>query len=249
MVFSDYAHFYDLYYAEKDYAREVDFVLELASRFGAIPSNVLDMGCGTGRHMEEFIKRDIKCDGFDISPEMLTHARQRLVGKDVMIEEGDITSFENGKKYDLVIAMFAVMGYLIENEQLLSGLRTALKHMRPNGLFIFDGWFGPAVLDQKPEERCHEYDDEKGRVERKVVPRLDPVKQTVTINYEVNLIRDGETVKKISEEHIMRFMFIQEMAIAMENAGLELIYYCPFMAPDREITTADWNIAFVARGK
>ena len=76
MVFSDYAHFYDLYYESKDYAGEVDFVLELAGRFGSKPKTILDMGCGTGRHIEEFIKREIKCDGFDLSPEMLAHFSQ-----------------------------------------------------------------------------------------------------------------------------------------------------------------------------
>ena len=30
MIFSEYADFYDIYYAEKDYGAEVDFVLELA---------------------------------------------------------------------------------------------------------------------------------------------------------------------------------------------------------------------------
>lgn len=37
MVFTEYSDFYDLYYADKDYAAEADFVLELASRFGANP--------------------------------------------------------------------------------------------------------------------------------------------------------------------------------------------------------------------
>lgn len=228
---------------------EVDFVLELASRFGNRPKTVLDMGCGTGRHMEKFIKAGIKCDGFDLSPEMLVQAHQRMSGKDITLTEGNLTSFENGKKYDLIVAMFAVMGYLTENEQMLAGLRTAFKHLNPQGIFVFDGWFGPAVLVQQPEERCHEYENKRGKVERKVVPHLDPVRQTVTMNYEVTVKRDGQIIQRISEEHIMRFMFIHEMAFAMEKVGLELVYYCPFMEPDKGLTTADWNVSFVAQKK
>lgn len=156
MAFSEYSTFYDLYYARKDYAAEVDFVLELASRFGANPQNLLDMGCGTGRHLEEFVKRGLKCDGFDLSAEMLSQARERLPRTGVGLSEGNIIDFENGEQYDLVVAMFAVMGYLPDNARLIAGLRTAQKHLRPEGVFIFDGWFGPAVLAQKPEERCHE---------------------------------------------------------------------------------------------
>ena len=45
MVFEEYAGFYDLYYADKNYAAEVNFVLRLAERFGCSPGSVLDMGC------------------------------------------------------------------------------------------------------------------------------------------------------------------------------------------------------------
>jgi SAM-dependent methyltransferase len=249
MVFSQYAHFYDLYYAEKNYSAEVDFILQLAARFGTEPKTVLDMGCGTGRHMEEFCKRGMGCDGFDLSPEMLEQARQRLVEKDCTLAEGNLTNFENGKQYDLVVAMFAVMGYLTENDQMLAGLNTARKHLKPGGVFIFDGWFGPAVLAQQPEKRLHQYCDGDDIVERKAVPSLDPINQTVSIDYDITQKQKGIVTRQISEKHKMRFMFIKEMELAMNNAGLELVHCCPFMEPDKKLTTADWNISFAAHRK
>ena len=143
--------------------------------------------------------------------------------------------------------MFAVMGYLRDNKHLLAGLRTAQKHLRPEGVFIFDGWFGPAVLAQKPEERCHEYQDGQDTIVRKVTPSLDAIRQTVTVHYDVSVNRNGQIVKQIEEEHVMRFMFVQEMAFAMEAAGLNLIHYCPFLEPDGELSADTWNLSFVAR--
>ena len=35
MISSEYSDYYDLYYADKDYKAEVDFVLELAARCGS----------------------------------------------------------------------------------------------------------------------------------------------------------------------------------------------------------------------
>ena len=247
MAFSEYSDYYDLYYARKDYAAEVDFVLELATRFGVAPKTLLDMGCGTGRHLEEFVKRGLKCDGFDLSTEMLSQAGKRLAGTDVDLSEGNITDFENGKQYDLVVAMFAVMGYLIDNEHLLAGLRTAQKHLRPGGLFIFDGWFGPAVLAQQPEERFHEYQDGQDTVVRKVTPFLDAIRQTVTVHYHVSINRNGRIIKQIEEDHIMRYLFVQEMAFFMQSAGFKLVHYCPFLEPDRQLSTNTWNITFVAQ--
>ena len=247
MAFSEYSDYYDLYYSDKDYAAEADFVLELASRFGVNPQTLLDMGCGTGRHLEQFVKQGLECDGFDLSSEMLAQAKERLAGSGVILQKGNLVDFEIGKQYDLVVAMFAVMSYLIDNEQLLAGLRTAQKHLNPKGVFIFDGWFGPAVLSQKPEERRHEYEDGQNTVVRKVTPSLDSINQTVTVHYDISVNRNGKIIKQIQENHVMRFMFVQEMTLLMQSAGLKLVHYCPFLEPDGQLSTDTWNATFVAQ--
>ena len=246
MSFSEYSDYYDLYYADKDYSAEADFVLELASRFGVKPRTLLDMGCGTGRHLEEFVKRGLKCDGFDLSAEMLSQCRKRLAGVGVELLEGNIIDFENSKQYDLVVSMFAAMGYLSENDHVIAGLHTARKHLRPGGIFIFDGWFGPAVLVQKPEERLHKYHDGEDTVVRKVIPSLDPIRQTVTVHYDVSVSRNGQIIKQIEEDQVMRFMFVQEMALFMEMTDLKLVYYCPFLEADNDLSPDTWNVIFVA---
>lgn len=247
MVFENYAKHYDLYYSAKDYSGEVDFVLNLARRFGLQPKNVLDMGCGTGRHLFELARRGVKGDGFDLSGEMLQKARTRLAGLDMEVTEDDLRRFRNGKRYDLVLAMFAVMGYLTANDDLLAGCKTARKHLNPGGLFIFDGWFGPAVLAQRPEERTHKYQNGNQTVVRKVSPFLDPLEQVVTVKYEIFFQDDKVIEPTATEEHRMRFMFVQEMKLAMQASGLELVYACPFMDPDGKLTTETWNVTFVAR--
>lgn len=246
MVFSEYSNLYDLYYADKDYAAEADFVLNLVSRFGVKPQTLLDMECGTGRHLVEFAKRGLKCDGFDLSAEMLVQARKRLAGAGVNLLKGNILDFQNGKQYDIIVSMFAVMGYLTDNSQLVAGLKAARKHLKTGGIFVFDGWFGPAVLSQKPEKRRHDYRDGQDTVVREVTPHLDPVNQTVTVHYDVSIKRGEQIVKRIQEDHVMRFMFIQEMAFAMDSAGLKLLHYCPFLELNGSLTFDTWNVTFAA---
>jgi len=143
--------------------------------------------------------------------------------------------------------MFAVMGYLSDNKQLLAGLCTAKKHLNPKGVFIFDGWFGPAVLSQKPEKRRHEYEDGQNTVVRKVTPSLDPINQTVTVHYDISVNRNGKIIKQMQENHVMRFMFVQEMTLLMQSVGLKLVHYCPFLEPDGQLSTDTWNATFVAQ--
>ena len=250
MIFGKYANLYDLYYAEKNYAAEVDFVLGMAARFsGGSPASVLDMGCGTGRHLLEFSRRGLACAGFDMSEAMLAQARKRLAGRDVTLAQGNLTDFANGLTYDLVVSMFAVMGYLTTNGDLVAGLRTARRHLRPGGLFVFDGWFGPAVLANKPEIRTHEYADGSQTVRRRAVPVLDPVRQTVQVRYEVRTYEGAKLLQEVQEEHCMRFMFVREVALAMDAAGLELAHACPFLQADGTLALDTWNVSFVARKK
>jgi hypothetical protein len=49
--------------------------------------------------------------------------------------------------------MFAVLGYQGENDDVLAALKTAHRHARPGGLFLFDVWYGPAVLHERPSQR------------------------------------------------------------------------------------------------
>lgn len=243
--FQDYARFYDIYYQAKDYSAEARFVLDLARRFNVEPRTVLDMGCGTGRHLEQFLKLGIRGDGFDRSTQMLECARARLDDRTCGLYQGDLTNFANGRTYDLVVSLFAVMGYLAGNDELLAGMRTACRHLRPGGLFIFDGWFGPAVLARRPEVRRHEYRDQQGRrIVRTASPVLDMVREIVDVHYEVTA--DGEP-EPIVEDHRMRFFFVQEIRLALSHAGLHLEWAGPFLEADKPLTFDTWNVAFVAR--
>ena len=49
--------------------------------------------------------------------------------------------------------MFTVLGYQLEDIDLMAALATVRRHLDPGGLFIFDVWNGPAVLAVRPGER------------------------------------------------------------------------------------------------
>jgi ubiquinone/menaquinone biosynthesis C-methylase UbiE len=70
--------------------------------------NILDVGCGTGSHLELYQR--YKCDlyGIDLSPSMLNVARERL-GNTAQLDLGDATEmpYEDGK-FDLVISMLSL---------------------------------------------------------------------------------------------------------------------------------------------
>lgn len=69
---------------------------------------VLDVGCGTGAHLEGYVALGADCTGLDLSPAMLQVARERLPAG-VRLELGDATELPfDDASYDLVFTSLFV---------------------------------------------------------------------------------------------------------------------------------------------
>jgi SAM-dependent methyltransferase len=249
--FQGYARFYDLLYATKSYDAEVAFVLDRITAAGKpAPRRMLDLGCGTGGHMAPLLQRGISVSGVDRSDVMVAQAKTKLAatagGAAQKLSVGDIREFRDGSTYDVVVSMFAVMGYLTSNNDFLKGLATARAHLNPGGLFLFDVWHGAAVLNELPETRIHQYRSPDGSTLKLVTPRLDCTKNVVSVHYRI-LTLDGNAVKAdVEETHEMRFFFVPEIALMLGQAGFRLVEVCEFMHADRSPEIGTWNLAVVA---
>ena len=249
-VFEAYAQFYDDFYREKDYAKEVDFVLALVKKAGRqTPVSVLDIGCGTAKHLIPFVKKGIQATGFDLSPMMVAGAKKNFERENlsVAVQVGDARSYRDGKTYDLVVSMFAVLGYLNTNDDFMKGLATARAHMGPHSSFVFDLWFGPAVLHQKPETRVQEFMSGGHKTIRIVRPHINIEEQNVSIDYDIMKLDDKRILEEAHERHTMRYFFLQELRLFLKNAGLELVEAHPFMDLEKKLTGNDWNISLIAK--
>jgi SAM-dependent methyltransferase len=257
-IFDQYALYYDSYYGFKDYKAECDYVIGLARRFcpGEI-RRILDLGCGTGGHAFPLAQMGFDVVGVDFSQAMICQARDKMGALRARgegqpfsppdIRQGDVRTYRDGTLYDLCVSMFAVMGYLTSNHDFLSGLQTARAHLRPGGLFVFDVWYGPAVLSQKPETRLQEFEKGPSKILRVVTPELDPYRQVTRVRYRIIEIEDDTVKAQVEETHDMRFFFAQELKLFLEAVGFEFVGAFPFMGPEKEPGLDDWNICIVAR--
>jgi ubiquinone/menaquinone biosynthesis C-methylase UbiE len=70
--------------------------------------NILDVGCGTGSHLELYQRYKCNLYGIDLSPSMLNVARNRL-GDTAQLDLGDATDMPyKDDKFDLVISMLSL---------------------------------------------------------------------------------------------------------------------------------------------
>lgn len=247
MVFGSYAQYYDLIYQEKDYLSEIEFLENLAGFRAGI--SILDLGCGTGGHDIPLAKRGFQVIGVDVSEGMISQAKQKASEDSTAVTflQDDIRSVRLRKTFDIVISMFAVMSYQIGNDDFLAALRTARIHLGVEGLFIFDAWFGPAVLAKRPETRVKEIPAREGRIIRVAAPELSALQDTVTVNYTVLRLAKDRVLEEVHEAHPMRFFFAPEVAFFAKQAGFEVQKICPFLIADRIPDERDWNVTWVLR--
>lgn len=248
---AEYAGHYDLFYADKNYAAECDFLEEVFRRYSPEPvHSILDLGCGTGGHALLLARRGYQVAGVDRSEAMLVAARAKAaachVDSRLTFHQGDIRTLDLGQTYDVVIAMFAVMSYMTANADLAAALNTIRHHLRPGGLLVFDAWFGPGVLSDRPAVRYKVVQAGDERAFRFVQPTLDVVTQTVDVSYKVMRIHGDRIVEETDEVHAMRFFFAQEVDHHLHCAGFRLLNLCPFLELDADLGEHVWNMTAVA---
>lgn len=246
-----YAEFYDHFYADKDYAAECDFLEQIFRRHAAASvHSVLDLGCGTGGHALILAQRGYQVTGVDSSAAMLAAARAKAAAGSLanppVFHQSDLRRLALGRTFDAVIAMFAVMSYMVTNDDMAAALGSVRRHLTPGGLLIFDAWFGPGVLTDPPTDRVKTIPTGRGRVVRTVHPEIDLLSQTVHLAYHILELHGSHLARDHGETHVLRFFFPQEIACLLARAGFHLQELCPFMAPGRSLTPRDWNMTAVA---
>lgn len=225
-VFQDYAYYYNAFYQDKDYKGETAQLDALLKKYGKNISVILNFGCGTGRHDLELTKLGYQCTGIDQSPLMIDIAKKNAEEENAEISlfVSDIRELEPSKKYDAVISLFHVMSYQTKNEDTLAAFRSARNALTSGGLFLFDVWYGPGVLTDRPSVRVKELEDEKNRLVRIARPVMHDKENVVDVCYEVFVIdkKTGQT-RTINEVHNMRYFFRPELELLLQETGFELI--------------------------
>lgn len=247
-----YADAYDALYLTKDYAAECNLVDQLFRTYGDAPiRSVLDLGCGTGNHAVMLSQRGYEVVGVDSSPHMLVQAQRKVSNLSsngqLNFQQGDIRKIELGRQFDVVLMMFAVLGYQLNNADVLATLRTARRHLPSGGLLIFDVWYGPAVLHERPSQRIKVVQTEKGQILRASWGRLDLNRQVCTMDFHVWYLAGDRLVHSTEETHTNRYFFPLELELFLQSVGFAPIRLGAFPQFDCEPDETTWNVLQVAR--
>jgi SAM-dependent methyltransferase len=142
-VFSQSAKNYDTIYSAigKDYEAEASRLAELITlHSSARAETLLDVGCGTGGHIA-YLQNQFEVEGLDLDEEMLQIAQRKLPG--VKLHHGDMSDFDLGKKFDIVVCLFSSIGYVGTTAKLKLTIANLARHTNRGGLVFVEPWIYP----------------------------------------------------------------------------------------------------------
>jgi SAM-dependent methyltransferase len=205
----------------KDYAAESRAVATLIRTRNRKAASLLDVGCGSGRHLQHLAAYFTDVEGTEPSAAMRTLANARL--RHTPIHDQGLPGLRLGRRYDAVICMFSVIGYVGGETGSIPALRASVDamaaHLNPGGVLIVEPWLFP--------ERYrvgHIGSDFTRTRTGRVIFRMSHSGLTgagrvsvLTMNY---LVGDADGVTHFEDIHLMTMYTATELADSYASAGL-----------------------------
>ena len=213
-MFTKTAKHYDAVYSYKDYEGESGLITSLVRERVIDPKTLLDVACGTGKHLEHLVKQ-FDCTGVDLDDEMLAIAKDRVIG--VPIHSGDMCEFDLNAKFDAVTCLFSSIGYTKTVERMEQAIANMAKHLKSGGILLAEPWLTPEAW------LVGNIDSETYKTDEFVITRMmvsEPVERgRLVLEY---LIGEKSGITKVTETHEMGWFTHDEYLNAFKKADLQV---------------------------
>lgn len=154
------------------------FYLNIIQKYG---QPVLDVGCGTGRLLLDYLQQGVDIDGVDNSPEMLAICQQKAdeLNLKPKLYEQYLENLELPRKYQTILVPSSSLQLITDSEVVERAMKRLYAHLLPNGILvasIMTLWSAGEPLETEWEKTAvREIDGVKFR--RVARSRFDPVSE------------------------------------------------------------------------
>ncbi|KAA3619809.1 MAG: class I SAM-dependent methyltransferase [Calditrichaeota bacterium] len=134
------AAFYDYLMRHVNYQRWYKFVSAIVNKHHVGGANILEMACGTGKMLEQFIRAGWMAVGVDKSAAMLDRAKRRIPMEfqENNLIVGDMRDSRIYGEFSAVICLYDSINYCMTEEELKKSLQNMLDNLLAGGVLIFD---------------------------------------------------------------------------------------------------------------
>ncbi len=219
-LYNELAEFYfEIEAQHRDIERDIDIVRSLLLK-KETPA-ILDLGCGTGEHLNQLKRYGVKCTGIDNSAAMLAVARKRFP-RDIEFEDSDLRTFDYYSRFDLIMSLFGSMDYLIEDSDVDSLFWNTWRAMKPDGYGLFEVWNSYPIrkIKSKPMSPVSQikYEDKFISRHRGFNMLESGEKTVVKVDYRYE-VQTKEKTESYEDSHVMRAFSPEEIEAFLKQNG------------------------------
>ena len=137
-MYETFAQVYDLFMQDLPYDLWISHITKIWHTNGLTPTDVLDLGCGTGSAALLLSKLGYGVVAVDASEDMLALARNKTQNHNILFLNQDMASFELYGTVEAAISICDSLNYILEPDSLLKTFKLVHNYLSPGGLFVFD---------------------------------------------------------------------------------------------------------------
>lgn len=231
-MFSETQEYYDLIYgAAKDFDEEARRLAELVEEVRPGARTLLDVACGTGQHLARLSSK-YDADGLDLDARFVQIASSRA--PQATVHQADMTSFDLGKTYDVIMCVFGSIGYVKTLAAMTRALECFRRHLAPGGVVLVEPFFTPGAWHGRGVHLVT-VEQEELKVARMNTSRTEGRISIIDFCY---LIGTPDNMEVRREKHELGLFTVGEIKQCFVDAGLDPAHLDIRIATNRGVYVA-----------
>jgi SAM-dependent methyltransferase len=138
-------HLYDLVFPDAGEVTATMVRTAMDRYLSAPPRSMLDVGCGTGRHLEAMARTIPECYGVDLLESNIAYAKS--VRPRLTFHGADMRTVRLGRTFDVITCLGNALSYALTDQDLADTVRTFASHAHPGTLLALDVLNARAYLE------------------------------------------------------------------------------------------------------
>jgi dTDP-3-amino-3,4,6-trideoxy-alpha-D-glucopyranose N,N-dimethyltransferase len=211
----DAARWYDAFYSDADYRWEARRVLSEIRARNPHAQSLLDVGCGSGRHLAHFA-RELDCVGLDLDRGALRLARERVPAGTRLVH-GDLTRLALDRRFDAITSLFSAIGFARTAPTMRRVVRSFARGLTPGGVVVIEPWRFAGDPVPRPTRETATLDGT--RLVRVITETVTRGVTRLDISYTAT---SGDRTRVRNDVHELGLFSREQYATALTDAGFDV---------------------------